>query len=161
MPATADTTAMKGWTPENLPLPNINTPDMNNYLQTLLDRITEYTTLKRNWDSYDAPPFNQTLIDRTKHFVTVLTSKGIPPQHIIPAPGTIISEWSNDSIHLEIHLDQDEDDLIYIEHRLIGQQTEYIGPLTEVNNRLRTELNNALISFIPIQRLNQDEATFV
>lgn len=143
-----------GWSPASLlELRTINSAyraPINVY--PLLKIIEEFAGYESNWDSYDAPPFDPIVIDRTKDLVTQLALNGVPEPNLIPAgSGAIILEWLTSKVHLEIHIDPEDDDLVYISEQDTTHKVEYIGPLDKINNGHRQTLARVLSRLIYCQ----------
>lgn len=114
-------------------------------LDILLDIIDQFSRYERDWDSYDSPPFDLIVIERAKKLVTKLLQLGIPGPNLIPASsGSIILDWRTREVHLEIDIDPEGDDVVYISGQYIGGEMEYIGPLDEISNGHRRTLNQVL-----------------
>ena len=114
-------------------------------LDILLDQIDQFSRFERDWDSYDSPPFDSIVIERTKELVTKLLQHGIPGPNLIPASsGSIILDWRTEEVHLEIDIDPEGDDVVYISGQYITDEIEYIGPLDEISNGHRRTLNQVL-----------------
>lgn len=120
------------------PLPKDN-------LGILLDKIDQFSRFERDWDSYDSPPFDFIVIERAKELVIKLLQHGIPGPNLIPASsGSIILDWRTREVHLEIDIDPEGDDVVYISGQYIADEIEYIGPLDEISNGHRRTLNQVL-----------------
>lgn len=114
-------------------------------LDILLDIIDQFSRYERDWDSYDSPPFDLIVIERAKELVTKLLQHGIPGPNLIPASsGSIILDWRTREVHLEIDIDPEGDDVVYISGQYITDEIEYIGPLDKISNGHRRTLNQVL-----------------
>ena len=114
-------------------------------LDILLDQIDQFSRFERDWDSYDSPPFDLIVIERAKELVTKLLQHGIPGPNLIPASsGSIILDWRTREVHLEIDIDPEGDDVVYISGQYIADEIEYIGPLDKISNGHRRTLNQVL-----------------
>ena len=114
-------------------------------LDILLDQFDQFSRFERDWDSYDSPPFDLIVIERAKELVTKLLQHGIPVPNLIPASsGSIILDWRTEEVHLEIDIDPEGDDVVYISGQYITDEIEYIGPLDEISNGHRRTLNQVL-----------------
>lgn len=114
-------------------------------LDFFLDQIDQFSRFEWNWDSYDSPPFDRIVIERAKELVTKLLQHGIPGPNLIPtSSGSILLDWRTKEVHLEIDIDPEEDDVLYISGEHIADEIEYIGPLNEISNSHRRALNQVL-----------------
>lgn len=111
----------------------------------LMEIIDEFAGYELDWDSYGAPPFDSIVLERAKSMIIYLSSHGIPRPNLIPASsGAIIFDWRTQVVHLEIHIDPEQDDLVYISDYELEDDFEYIGPLDEISNGHRQILSRAL-----------------
>lgn len=112
-------------------------------------RIQRFAQLSANWDSYDASPFDPVVVARAKELVTDLMRVGIPEPNLIPASsGSIILEWWTDILHLEIDIDPQGEDVVFIELQEGNTSAEYVGNLAGITNKYRRLLNTAFACLV-------------
>ena len=62
--------------------------------QEALFRISRFTGLKENWDSYGASTIGQATVEAAKRFVVVMDRKGVAPYFVSPGPnGEVLVEF--------------------------------------------------------------------
>lgn len=139
---------VRGWSPASLMGKRKINPSQRpliDNIHPLMEIIDEFADYGSDWDSYDAPPFDSIVLERAKSMIIHLSSHGVPSPNLIPASsGAIIFDWRTQFVHLEIHIDPEQDDLVYISDHELAEDFEYIGPLDEISNGYRQILSRAL-----------------
>ena len=141
-PASLATGVEKGWQQNQVAWPQRRVRDHGADYRNELRRFSRF---EQNWDSYEALPFDDVVLERTRRVVGNLVRVGIPEPKLIPAAsGSIILEWWTDFLRLEIDIDPEGEDSVFVELQDNSMSTEYVGHLSEITNGHRRVLNTAL-----------------
>ena len=68
-----------------------------------ITKLQSFASLKENWDSYDAKPLSDEVIDRAISVLIDLAKHDIPAPDVFPSPlGEISFEWRDGAIVVDI-----------------------------------------------------------
>lgn len=92
------------------------------WFREIEDKLIGFKTLEPNWNSYDAVPISDVLIDRATKILSNIDSENPPKPFVTPVPaGGINIEWNTSSLFLSIKV-REEGDRYFIANRVSGKR---------------------------------------
>ena len=78
-------------------------PDTDYTISYIEEKLQNFATLEKNWDSYGAPPLSEYVIDRARRILIMGLAFDLPRPFVSPgADGGIGIEWDTPTVELYV-----------------------------------------------------------